>query len=313
MTLEATDPKVRARHRPRERRPRGRRALFGVPPRRGIPKLDDEDESIAPAFGNRPRLRRRAPDVALRSSAGRPARPPPPWRASSEALTHTLVQKFSAKFADTSAQVRSIIADEGLIMSLTGSVKDSDIESLEGRIRDRVLGAKSAARRYKGPVNDEWAEISAFVAEEGVRLEAEKKAQIAEKEGVPGGTRRAGGREGCEERGGEASGVGGEGRARGAAREVAGGGARQALNGRRRRTGSSTTAARRSRICTPRQGGAGGGEEEGGGGPEARARRGVPQEDGEGGGGKARQGDRDRGAQAVQRGDSSTARGAGEG
>ena len=90
------------------------------------------------------------------------------------------MQKFSAKFADTSAQVRSIIADEVAgFMSLTGSVKDSDIESLEGRIRDRVLGAKSAARRYKGPVNDEWAEISAFVAEEGVRLEAEKKATIA--------------------------------------------------------------------------------------------------------------------------------------
>ena len=90
------------------------------------------------------------------------------------------MQKFSAKFADTSAQVRSIIADEVAgFMSLTGSVKDSDIESLEGRIRDRVLGAKSAARRYKGPVNDEWAEISAFVAEEGLRLESEKKAQIA--------------------------------------------------------------------------------------------------------------------------------------
>ena len=90
------------------------------------------------------------------------------------------MQKFSAKFADTSAQVRSIIADEVAgFMSLTGSVKDSDIESLEGRIRDRVLGAKSAARRYKGPVNDEWAEISAFVAEEGLRLESEKKAKIA--------------------------------------------------------------------------------------------------------------------------------------
>ena len=97
-----------------------------------------------------------------------------------DALTDTLVTKMRTKFADESDDVAAIIADEVAgFMSLTGSVKDSDIASLEGRIRDRVLGAKSAARRYKGPVNDEWAEISAFVAEEGVRLEAEKKTKIA--------------------------------------------------------------------------------------------------------------------------------------
>ena len=213
------------------------------------------------------------------------------------------MQKFSAKFADTSAQVRSIIADEVAgFMSLTGSVKDSDIESLEGRIRDRVLGAKSAARRYKGPVNDEWAEISAFVAEEGLRLESEKKAQIAEKKkayqaeldaqvAAKAAKKEEAKRAVLAEKAEQEAQL-----EKWREEELAKLSKRAAATDRLlddRRAQIEDLHARKAAQAAAKKK-----EEED---LEARARRGVPQEDGEGGGGKARQGDRDRGAQAVQR------------
>ena len=62
-------------------------------------------------------------------------------------------------------------------MMTTGSVKEEDISGLEGRIRDRITGQKVAGRRFKGPVVDEWADISKWQVEENERLEAAKVAK----------------------------------------------------------------------------------------------------------------------------------------
>lgn len=95
-----------------------------------------------------------------------------------DALTETLVKKMRAKFGAEDIAVQDIIGEEVVsFMMTTGSVKEDDISGLEGRIRDRVLGQKVAGRRFKGPVVDEWADISKWQVEENERIEAEKIAR----------------------------------------------------------------------------------------------------------------------------------------
>jgi uncharacterized protein YPO0396 len=91
------------------------------------------------------------------------------------ALTETLVKKMRAKFGAEDIAVQDIIGEEVVsFMMTTGSVKEEDIAGLEGRIRDRMLGQKAAGRRFKGPVVDEWADISKWQVEENERVAAEK-------------------------------------------------------------------------------------------------------------------------------------------
>ena len=95
-----------------------------------------------------------------------------------EALTETLVKKMRAKFGADDIAVQDIIGEEVVsFMMTTGSVKEDDISGLEGRIRDRIMGQKVAGRRFKGPVVDEWADISKWQVEENERIEAEKLAR----------------------------------------------------------------------------------------------------------------------------------------